>query len=195
MRFIIVIISILLLSACNLTAKPKTALSVDMYNHTGDMVGTAKLSEDPKGVKIKLKIEGLSPGFHGLHIHEVATCEQPEFKSAGNHFNPENKQHGLLHPEGSHLGDLKNIEANSNGEVDVEVLVPDATLLKGSNKSLIDQGGTSLIVTSEADDGVSQISGNSGERIVCGEIKENKNESDEEEPTDPTEKNNKEKEK
>ncbi|MBO1005012.1 superoxide dismutase family protein [Pseudogracilibacillus auburnensis] len=188
MRFFIVIISIFLLSSCHLMAKPKTAIKVDMYNTTGDMVGTANLTEDPKGVKIKLKLEGLTPGFHGLHIHEVAKCEQPDFKSAGNHFNPENKKHGLLHPKGAHLGDLKNIEADHNGAVDVDVLAPDATLLKGSNKSLTDQGGTSLIVTSEPDDGMSQISGNSGDRIICGEIKENKNEIDQEKPTDPTDK-------
>lgn len=192
MRLIFVIISIFFLAACQLTAKPKTALSVEMYNQTGDMVGTANLAEDPKGVKIKLKVEGLSPGYHGLHIHEIAKCEQPDFKSAGNHFNPENKKHGLLNPEGAHLGDLKNIEADHNGLVDIEVTVPDGTLLKGKNKSLVNQGGTSIIITSEPDDGMTQISGNSGERIICGEIKIDKEEKDEEEPTDPTDQEKKE---
>lgn len=187
----IIMSSILLLSACNLTAKPKTAIKVDMYNQTGDMVGTANLTEDPKGVKIKLKLEGLSPGFHGLHIHEVAKCEQPDFKSAGNHFNPENKKHGLLFPKGAHLGDLKNIEANSSGAVDIEVLAPDATLLEKGSKSFTSSGGTSLIVTSEQDDGMTQISGNSGERLICGEIKAHKNELDQEKPTNPADKKKK----
>lgn len=188
MRFVIGIVSIVFLSGCHLTSQPKTALSVDMYNETGDMVGTAKLSEDPKGVNIKLKVKGLSPGFHGLHIHEVAKCEQPYFKSAGNHLNPEDKEHGLLHPKGAHLGDLKNVEADEKGKVDIEVLVPEATLLKEKKNSLTDNGGTSLIVTSKADDGMTQISGNSGERIICGEIKEKKSKKDKEKATNPTEK-------
>lgn len=188
MRLLIGIISLFLLSACQLTAKPKTALTVDMYNSTGDMVGTAKANEDPKGVKISIEIEGIAPGFHGLHIHEVAKCEAPYFQSAGNHFNPENKKHGLLFPEGPHLGDLKNIEADHNGKVNSEVIVPDATLIEGKSKSLVDNGGTSLIITSDADDGMTQISGDSGERIICGEIKMDEKEADEEEPTDPTDK-------
>lgn len=186
MRYLMMIISIFLLTACQLTAQPKTNASVKMYNSDGDMLGTAKLSEDPAGVKIALKLEGLKPGWHGLHIHEVGECEAPDFKSAGNHFNPDNKEHGLLNPKGSHLGDLPNIEVDHTGKVDVEIIVPEATMLDGK-KSLTERGGTSLIVTSEPDDGMTAISGNSGERLVCGEIKGEEKDKDEEEPSDPTE--------
>ncbi len=64
MRYFFIVISICFLSACQLTQQPKSAQTVDMYNRDGDMVGTAKLSEDPNGVKIILKLEGLTPGFH-----------------------------------------------------------------------------------------------------------------------------------
>ena len=190
MRFLIIIFSVCFLTACQLTQQPETVKTVDMYNRDGDMVGTAKLSEDPKGVKIELKLEGLTPGFHGTHVHEIGECEAPDFKSAGNHLNPEKKKHGLLHPEGPHLGDLPNIEVDTSGKVDTELTVSDATLLKGKN-SLTERGGTSLVITAEADDGMSQISGNSGERIICGEIKDEKGETDDQEPTDPTEKEKK----
>lgn len=185
MRYVKLIICLLLLSACQLQDKPKTAISVDMYNATNDMVGTAKLTEHPDGVKLKLKIAGVTSGYHGVHIHEIANCEAPTFKSAGNHFNPKDKEHGLMNAKGAHLGDLPNVEANLQGEIDEELTVQDATLLNG-NTSLTEHGGTSIIITEEADDGMTQISGDSGERIICGAIKNNE-ETDEEEPEDPTE--------
>ena len=180
------IVTVWLLSACQLTAQPDTAKTVEMYNADGDMLGTANVKEDPEGVKIELTLEGLTPGWHGLHIHEIGECEAPDFKSAGNHFNPDGLEHGLLNPKGPHLGDLPNIEADHNGEVDEEVTVQDATLLAGKT-SLTEKGGTSIIVTSEPDDGMTAISGDSGKRIICGEIKGEEGEEDEEEPSDPTE--------
>lgn len=186
MRYLIIIFSICILTACHLTTEPKTAKSVEMYSREGDMVGTATLTESPEGVEIELKLEGLTPGWHGLHIHEIGECEAPDFKSAGNHFNPENKEHGLLHPKGPHVGDLPNIEADHNGKVEETVVVREATLLEGKN-SLTEKSGTALIVTSQRDDGIRQISGDSGERIICGEIKGEDEKKDEEEPSDPTE--------
>jgi|SRR5690625_2988599 len=185
MRFIRVIIVACLLTGCHWADKPQTAKTIDMYNQTGDMVGTAKLSEDPDGVSIKLKIKGVSPGFHGIHIHEIAKCEGPEFKSAGNHFNPLDKEHGLMNPDGAHLGDLPNVKADQDGKINNEITADGVTLLKG-NTSLTEKGGTSLIITRDPDDGMSQISGNSGERILCGEIKGNQHEKDKEKPSDPT---------
>ncbi|MDY0408769.1 superoxide dismutase family protein [Virgibacillus soli] len=159
---------------------------IDMYNASGDKVGTAKLSSQPDGVKIKVKVEGLTPGFHGIHIHEYAKCEGPEFKTAGNHLNPEGKQHGLMNPKGSHLGDLPNIKAKDDGKVDTEVTVNGATIQEGK-KSLLKGEGTSLIITEGQDDGMSQPAGDSGVRKICGEIKPKKDVDSEKKPTDPTE--------
>lgn len=181
---ILFVISFLFLASCQ--GNPETAKEIEMYNASGDMVGTATFTEQPDGVEIKIKVEGLEPGFHGVHVHEYPTCEGPDFKSAGNHFNPENKEHGLLHPKGPHVGDLPNIEADHNGKVEETVVVREATLLEGKN-SLTEKSGTALIVTSQRDDGITQISGDSGERIICGEIKGEDEKKDEEEPSDPTE--------
>ena len=185
MRSLFIIFSICMLSACNLTSQPKTVKSVEMYNRDGDMVGTAKLKESPDGVEMELKLEGVPPGWHGLHIHEIGKCEAPDFKSAGNHFNPENKEHGLLQPKGPHVGDLPNIEADHNGKVEETIMISEATLLEGKN-SLTEKSGTAIIITSDKDDGITQISGNSGERIICGEIK-GEDEQAEEKPSDPAE--------
>lgn len=182
---------LLLLSSCQ---SSKDAVGdVELYNIDGDSVGTATLTEQSGGVTIKLKAEGLSPGFHGVHVHEFPVCEGPIFKSAGNHWNPEGKEHGLLHPEGAHLGDLQNIEVDSDGSVDVELLLNSATLLEGK-KSLLKEGGTSLVITEGEDDGMSQPSGDSGARIVCGEIKSDAKKESSKSPTDPTETNEKEEE-
>jgi len=177
-------IGLLFIFGCQ--ANSETTREIEMYNGVGDMVGTATLTEHPDGVEIKLKVEGLSPGFHGIHIHELPKCEGPDFKSAGNHLNPDGKEHGLLHPKGPHLGDLPNIEADGSGQVDVELMVAEATLLEGK-KSLLRDEGTSLIITEGQDDGMSQPSGNSGARLICGEIKRKAGDKSTESPTDPKE--------
>ncbi|SET33899.1 superoxide dismutase, Cu-Zn family [Oceanobacillus limi] len=185
MRYVLVVLLFLLASCQSDEVSSKT---IDMYNTDGDMVGTAKLLEQPDGVQVTIKLEGLEPGYHGAHVHEFPKCDAPDFKTAGNHFDPEGNEHGLMHPEGAHLGDLPNVEADEGGLVDAELMLAGATLTDGKN-SILTGEGTSLIITEGQDDGVSQPSGDSGARIICGEIKSgNQNESTES-PTDPTELN------
>lgn len=181
MRLLSIFLILILVSCQNHTPSAKT---IDMYNAAGDMVGTAKLTEQSEGVKVEIKVENLTPGFHGIHVHEFPKCNAPDFKSAGNHFNPEAKEHGLMHPDGAHLGDMPNVEADESGLVDGEIIIPEATLLEG-NKSIV-QKGTALIIDEDKDDGVTQPSGNTGARIICGEIKPESEEKAKESPTDPT---------
>src|SRR5699024_9321067 len=125
MRFF-VLLFILLMTACQSTGNG-SAETVNMYNKSADLIGTAKLSEESDGVHVKLKLEGLKPGLHGIHVHEMPVCKGEDFKSAGSHYNPEGKEHGLMNPEGAHLGDMPNIKADDDGLVDSEVLISDAT--------------------------------------------------------------------
>ncbi|SDQ29189.1 superoxide dismutase, Cu-Zn family [Virgibacillus subterraneus] len=184
---VFIIVLLLILASCQ--SNEETVRTVDMYNASGDMIGTAKLLERPEGVQVKLKLEGLAPGYHGIHVHEYPKCEGPEFISAGNHLNPDGKEHGLMHPEGSHLGDLPNIEADSGGLVKAELMLAGATIMEGK-KSILKGEGTSLIIHEGQDDGVSQPGGNSGARIACGKILKEPNET-KEAPTDPTKFNEK----
>nr|WP_235794738.1 superoxide dismutase family protein [Virgibacillus sp. NKC19-16] len=179
----LLIIMILFLASCQ--SDDRSSRTVEMHNASGDMIGTATLSEQSDGVQVELSLEGLEPGFHGIHVHENPTCEAPDFESAGNHFNPEGNEHGLMHPEGSHLGDLPNIEADGGGLVEVELMLASATLVDGQ-MSILRGEGTSLVIHQGQDDGVSQPGGNAGARIACGEIKTEEEADSGEQPTDPT---------
>ncbi|MRH44766.1 superoxide dismutase family protein [Aquibacillus halophilus] len=181
---ICIVIFFLLLTSCQ--EQERTPLEVSMYNGNDDSIGTATLSEQPDGVKIKLSVEGLEPGLHGIHVHEFPECEGPDFKSAGNHLDTEGNEHGLMHPEGAHLGDLPNIEVGEDGTVETELVLSGATLMDEKN-SILQNDGTALIIHEKQDDGVSQPAGDAGSRIACGTISLDENKS--EPPTDPTESN------
>ncbi|GIO24927.1 superoxide dismutase family protein [Oceanobacillus sp. J11TS1] len=181
------LVMLFLISGCLLPHE--NSEMVEMYNADGDRVGTARLNETDGGVAVTLEVEGLNPGFHAIHVHEYGKCEGPDFSSSGNHFNPDGKEHGLLRTDGPHLGDLPNIEADAEGNVNEELVIAEATLKRGKN-SLITNDGTSLIIHDGVDDGISQPAGESGDRIICGIIKQDKQSGEKENaPTDPTENN------
>lgn len=171
-----------LLTSCD--NQNRSMFEVEVYNSDGDSLGTAKLSEQSEEVKIKLSLTGLEPGLHGIHIHEYPKCEGPDFISAGNHFNPDGKEHGAMHPDGKHVGDMPNIEADPDGMVETEVSVQGATLMDGKSSLLRDQG-TSLVIHAGQDDGISQPAGDAGQRVACAVISleeaDNQNP-----PSDPT---------
>src|SRR5579871_3304020 len=83
-------------------------VTVQMKDAKGQDVGTAVISEKGTGVQIKVNFKNLTPGEHALHFHQTAKCEGPAFTSAGGHFNPSGKHHGLQNPEGPHNGDMPN---------------------------------------------------------------------------------------
>ena len=170
MKTLISSLGIVFLSAAVLAAQqPPTTAKADLADSQGKKVGSAELTQTPDGAKIALTVSGLAPGHHAFHIHTAGKCEGPDFKSAGAHFNPYNKKHGLKNPEGPHAGDMENIEVGSDGTGKAEVVNKDVTLVDGPN-SLFHEGGTAIVIHASPDDNVTDPAGNAGARVACGVI-------------------------
>jgi len=144
-------------------------VTVNLQNGQGKSVGTAVLSAAPHGTKIKLNVHNLSAGEHAIHVHQTAKCDGPDFKTAGAHFNPDGKKHGLDNPEGPHAGDIPNFTADAKGKSKATVIAPNVTLADDSH-SVFTGGGTALVIHAKPDDNKTDPSGNSGDRIACGVI-------------------------
>lgn len=169
--FLVCSCTVLFVAGCATGGNPKK-LNVDVVNPDGDSLGVVTMEEGASGVDMTFDLEGLPPGEHAVHFHEKGSCEGSDFESASNHFNPDDKSHGLLNPEGAHAGDLPNVIADDQGVVNVELTAPQATLAEGKT-TLYTTEGTSLVIHELADDGMSQPAGNAGARIACGEISKN----------------------
>jgi superoxide dismutase, Cu-Zn family len=135
----------------------------------GKDVGTVELLQTPAGVLLKVSVKGLPAGEHAFHVHAVGKCEPP-FDSAGGHFNPGGKKHGLMAPEGHHAGDMPNLHVPQSGELVVEVVNTAVTLEPGKPNSLFGPNGTAIVIHAGVDDYKTDPAGNAGGRIACGVI-------------------------
>lgn len=152
------------------------ALAETTPNATGGVVTISPLGSTSVHGKLEFKaqggttvisgvISGLTPGSHGMHIHEVGDCSDKDGKSAGPHFNPNGGAHAGPHDGGRHAGDLGNVTADAKGNASVNI-TSDMLALSGANSII----GRSVIVHEKSDDLKTQPSGDSGGRIGCGVI-------------------------
>jgi superoxide dismutase, Cu-Zn family len=120
---------------------------------------------------------GLTPGFHGLHIHQVGSCEG-DFTSAGGHFQAEGHSG---HPSS---GDLSSLQVRADGSA-LLVTTTDAF----TAEDLLGGGKTAIVIHEKADnfgnipaekyqqvngtpgpDQQTLSTGDAGSRVACGVI-------------------------
>ena len=156
---------------CAAAALPAAAQSASapLKNADGKEIGSANLTQTQQGVLINVSVKGLPPGEHAFHVHAVGKCEPP-FTSAGGHFNPGTKKHGMMAPEGQHAGDMPNLHIPQSGDLTVEVLNANITLEKGKPNSVYDADGSAVIIHAGKDDYKTDPTGDAGGRIACGVI-------------------------
>jgi Cu-Zn family superoxide dismutase len=146
------------------------SIRVPLKNSKGAPIGEAAITQLKQGVKIELNARSLPPGELAFHIHENGKCAGPDFKSAGEHFNPSKNKHGFDISEGPHPGDMPNLIVGKKGTIHTEIINREVTLA-GEKHSLLKEGGTALVIHAKADDYKSQPAGDAGDRIACGEIR------------------------
>lgn len=163
-------------ASCAHTPSPSDRVAVasaTIKNVAGAEVGIAQIWQDRDNVvHVDLQLSGLPPGPHGIHFHAVGQCDRSgatAFASAGGHYNPLGRQHGLDNSTGPHAGDAPNFTVSSEGQGNASFTTNRVSLVDGST-SLLDSDGSAIVVHAGADDQISQPAGNSGGRIACGVV-------------------------
>lgn len=168
-------LSLLAVPAFAVTPVTPAKASADLLASGGAKIGTASMSEGPRGVVIRLDATGLPPGWHGLHLHMKGACSDPKFDSAGGHTHGGDKSvHGLLNPASTDTGDLPNVMVGADGRLQAEVFTSFVTLgaaAKGGRQAILDADGAAILIHANADDHMSQPIGGAGARIACGVVK------------------------
>ena len=142
---------------------------ISIVGNSGSEIGKATFTAAPQGVLIRIIVSagGLSPGWHGTHLHMVGDCsDTAKFEHAGGHIQTTNTYHGLLYVHGPENGDLPNISVAGDGSTSAEIYTGLTTL-----SQLQDTNGSALVIHAQPDDHISQPIGNAGDRVGCAVIK------------------------
>ncbi|MBA2277764.1 MAG: superoxide dismutase family protein [Chloroflexia bacterium] len=156
-------------------ASPMASVSVQiaLVDVEGNLVGTGAIAQSSGQVVIQISGRDIEPGEHGIHIHESGVCSAEgdmPFGAAGAHFNPTNASHGAPTDADAHAGDLGNLLVGDDGAYTVSIATAKVTLEPGTPNSLRDADGSALVIHANADDLMTDPTGNSGDRIACGII-------------------------
>jgi Cu-Zn family superoxide dismutase len=159
------------------SSSSKNHAKVDLYDEAGAQVGFVKLSKQGGKVIVRGEMEGLTPGFHGFHVHAIGQCVAP-FTSAGGHYNPSGVGHG------SHAGDMPSLLVLDDGTAEAQFATDNFTI-----GELFDADGSAIIVHAAPDnfaniptryqsttegvfgpDSATLATGDAGARVACGVV-------------------------
>ncbi|OFX03810.1 MAG: hypothetical protein A3E78_12930 [Alphaproteobacteria bacterium RIFCSPHIGHO2_12_FULL_63_12] len=166
--------------APSFSAADWTDASGDFVSPTGDAIGKIEFKDGLGGVLMRINVSGLTPGWHGIHLHMVADCSDGAegFKASGGHLNPDNVEHGLLNPNGAHRADIPNIFAGADGNAEAEIFRAGVNLKPSEEGAaingpypLMDDDGFAVIIHESPDDHLTQPIGGAGARVACAAIK------------------------
>jgi len=166
LRILIALTMILMVSASAAYAETARA-AISGTTGTSTVNGIAKFKDTEKGLEVDVAVSGVTPGAHGIHIHEKGDCSDGA-NAAGGHYNPDQVKHGHFPkdgPSGAHPGDLGNIEVDAQGEGSLTAVLPGVTLSGGK----LNVGELAIVLHEKLDD-FGQPTGNAGGRIGCGII-------------------------
>ena len=127
--------------------------------------GLVRFEAHPDGVLVSVRVQGLTPGNHGFHVHEFGDCSRPDGTAAGGHFNPLDEPHAAREAHARHVGDLGNVTADEEGGVETEYVDP--MLGFAGAASILGRG---VIVHADEDDLTTQPTGAAGGRVACGVV-------------------------
>jgi superoxide dismutase, Cu-Zn family len=162
---------VMVFSVAALGAQEQKPFAIAALQPKSSTTATGKVTfwkKQPDTMHIEVVVEKVTPGLHGIHLHERGDCSASDAKSAGEHYSPLAQNHGAPGVAGSHAGDLGNIkvEKNGRGKLSLDLSSKD----EGVQAAWGDIVGKSVVLHASEDDLKSQPSGNSGARIACGVI-------------------------
>jgi Cu-Zn family superoxide dismutase len=170
-RYLSHLIAVLLIASVSQFASgqeqtPDEAVCVVVSTEGSQCKGVVRFQATEDGqVKIGAALGGLKPNQkHAIHIHQFGDITDLSGASAGGHYNPEGKPHGLPPSKERHAGDLGNLQADGSGNAKYELVVDNISI--GADHSIL---GRAIVIHALPDDG-GQPTGNAGARIGFGVI-------------------------
>lgn len=147
-------------------AQPATRAVARIDPRSGSVLtGQATFVQTGNKVQVTITARGLSPGPHGVHVHETGSCAEGAGASAGGHWNPGMMMHGAGDAGTGHTGDIDNLVVKADGTGSL-TFVSDRWQITGKDGVV----GRAVIIHAGPDDFTTQPTGNSGGRIGCGVV-------------------------
>lgn len=156
-----------LLSACAISPGGPRADAQLQPTKNNVVSGSVRFVQVGDKVRVSGEVRGLTPSTeHGFHVHEKGDCSSGDGLSTGGHFNPAGSAHRHHGMGVHHAGDLPSLQADAGGVA--RFSFESSTIALGTGTTSI--VGRGLIVHRDADDYMTQPTGNAGPRLACAVI-------------------------